>query len=51
MSKYPSIPQDVIDSFQYEFDDDFNKKVEKDLAGDLGKRYDKASLQAWYFIE
>ena len=50
-SEYPSIPQDFIDSVPQYFDDDFNKKVEKDLSGDLGKRYDKASLQAWYFIE
>ena len=28
-----------------------NKKVEQDLAGDLGKQYDEASLRAWYFLE
>ena len=49
-SKYLSIPQDVIDSVPDAFDDDFNKRIERGLASNVGKRYDEASLRAWTFI-
>lgn len=48
---YLSIPEETIDNVPDAFDDDFNKRVDTALAGELGKKHDEASLRAWLFIE